>query len=125
MIRLFGATNETDIINELRALDKICTKAHPNVIEVFQHNWLLPQSMYYIDMELCDLNLSSYISFIPHGWPDALVNKSQYFPSTGYDLAIVWAIMKDIAQGMSFIHGLELVHRDIKPQNGCRRVFLC
>ena len=106
MIRVFGTTNETDITNELRALEKICTKAHPNVIEVFQHNWLLPQSMYYIDMELCDLSLYDFIhQKTPLGEPES----SAYF--TIGDSVQIWNVMSQIASGLEYVHSQGQVQR--------------
>ena len=55
LIRPFGGSVDHDTIaNEVRAIEDVCTKSHPNIIAVFRHGLLRPQhSVYFIDMELC------------------------------------------------------------------------
>lgn len=115
MVRPFGGHTEEGLHNELRALEKICTLNNRNIVSVLSHGYL-PQSIYYyIDMELCDLNLEE---FIKKKWPTHVLGKSRYFTSAAYDSSIVWAIMEDLACGLAFIHSLREVHRDLKPRNG-------
>ena len=80
---------------------------------------------YFIDMELCDLSLQAYL--YPHssisttglGLPPFLKD----LPSSL--LAVhIWNIMKQIANGLKFIHEHSEVHRDIKPSNGDYPNFL-
>lgn len=77
---------------------------------------------YYIDMELCDLNLDDYI----HGdrqasFPMARAHAINIFVSKDCSLLEkmrnVWTIMIHISQGLDFIHQNGQVHRDLKPRN--------
>jgi serine/threonine protein kinase len=69
-----------------------------------------PDSQYYfIDMELCDKSLDQYISDF-HSTPDTNALKES--------TASIWKIMRDITDGVSFIHSQLEIHRDLKPQNG-------
>ena len=53
-----GQRQEQDIRNEVRAIDKLCIHGHINIIAVFLHSRFDDNSpLYYINMELCDLNL--------------------------------------------------------------------
>jgi serine/threonine protein kinase len=108
-----------DIQNELRAVDKLCTpEIHKNVVAVFRHG-KLPPYYYYLDMELCDLNLQAYIE---RKWTSVTEEKMPYF--TRGDLgprkrmAQIWDIMEDVTSGIAFIHSLQEIHRDMKPRNG-------
>ena len=65
-------------------------------------------------MELCELNLAQYIK---GDWP-AEVRRGRYFVGTEKSMAHIWDIVKDIALGLAFLHGIGEVHRDLKPQNG-------
>ena len=75
-------------------------------------------SLYFIDMELCDLNLQDYID---RNWPSAISLQMPFFT---IDLpprlkqTEIWSIMEDVTDGIEFIHSLDEVHRDIKPKNG-------
>jgi len=69
-------------------------------------------------MELCQLNLATYIARqrtqqlrnqIPHLTADF---------SLGTKVPRVKQIMLQIANGISSLHILDEVHRDLKPQNG-------
>jgi len=57
-------------------------------------------SHYFIDMEFCDKNLEEYIH-----------------ETSNFEIDRIWSIMKDISDGVSFIHSHDEVHRDLKPRN--------
>jgi serine/threonine protein kinase len=105
---------EEDIDEEIQELIRLQTfGGHPNIVALLKHGWLAPMKFYYIDMELCNLNLSDYI----HG------QGSNSF-RTSMDEAVpdsmreTWKIMIDIARGVEFLHSHGSVHRDLKPANG-------
>lgn len=97
--------------NEIRAIKKLCNGGHENIVEVFGIGEFPDSSYVYIDMELCDLNLSDYIQ----------ANR-KLAPVHDYPLDFIetqiWDIMRQIANGVVFIHNNEEVHRDLKPSNG-------
>lgn len=76
--------------------------------------------MYYLDMELCDLNLDTYIR---RDWTKpGLRRKVPNFVDVDnlpleFQLAQIGDIMKDITSGVAFIHSQKEVHRDLKPKN--------
>jgi hypothetical protein len=48
--------------NEARAIRKLCGQGnHPNIVAVINHGQLPNAPYYFIDMELCDINLHDYI----------------------------------------------------------------
>jgi len=57
-----GDISEDDIRNEMRAVAKLCMtqNTHRNIVSVFDYGPLSP-FLYFIDMELCDLNLERWI----------------------------------------------------------------
>lgn len=116
-MKAFGDVRPEDIQNEIRAVDKLCkSSTHPNIVPVLKHGHMHPH-YYFMDMELCDLNLESYMH---QKWTAALEEKTPYFTN---DLPLwmktrqVWGIMEDIIRGVAFIHLNKEVHRDLKPQN--------
>jgi serine/threonine protein kinase len=79
------------------------------------HGKLPRSTFYYVDMELCQLDLDQYIRNL---WPPSVIGRSRYFMHAETDMKLIWMTMSDIASGLSFIHSLDEVHRDLKPQNG-------
>lgn len=63
MIRPFGSTTQEDIHREVQAISKVCNikGGHQNIVSIFKHGPLDLLDYYYIDMELCSLNLAEYI----------------------------------------------------------------
>ena len=118
LIRPFGEVKLTDIQNEIRAVEKLCKSGtHKNIVAVLNHG-KLPPWFYFLDMELCDLNLESYIN---RRWTPALQKRIQYFTSelpSSMRTAQLWHIMEDMTCGVAFIHQHKEVHRDLKPRNG-------
>jgi len=71
-------------------------------------------------MELCDFNLETYI--LQDRKPDVAC-KVPHFScfdvlTPHQRLAQLLTIMRDIANGVAFIHRNNEVHRDLKPRNG-------
>jgi len=98
--------------NEMRAIRKLCNGQHKNIVEVFKLGEFADSSYFFIDMELCDINLENYNKSV---WTMSLLadDESQRFREM-----VMWDIMTQISNGVSFIHGQGEVHRDLKPLNG-------
>lgn len=107
-----------DIEHEAQVIKRICGEgAHPHIVEVLKLGELRNVDYYFIDMELCDLNLSEYIHrSIP-------LNPSESIPYFIKNLPPplkaqqIWNIMKQIANGVNYMHTARVVHRDLKPAN--------
>ena len=100
--------------NEVKAAKCLGTKSHPNIIQVFEHG-VLDQVNYFIDMELCDLNLREFLrgeKVKPDDW-------FLHWPieDLGGRLFFIVALLQEIANGLHFIHAHDQVHRDLKPEN--------
>jgi serine/threonine protein kinase len=80
---------------------------------------------YYLDMELCDLDLESYIfQDIPSEIFDSIQeNLAVHLPEASNKMVPVWRIMLDICNGVRFIHEHQEVHRDLKPKNGTKQAI--
>ena len=115
-----------DIANEQRAIQELCmSSCHRNIVIVFGYGWLGKEyeSVFFIDMELCALDLSEYI------YGQRSLPRENFFEPIHNGLFVskndrplskvrnVWAIMKEIGAGLKFIHDHNLVHRDLKPKN--------
>jgi serine/threonine protein kinase len=77
---------------------------------------------YYIDMELCQLDLASYIAD-DFPFPCAVSGLNCDSASTEEDLLLdgrlscIQKILCDIVAGLLYIHEQGQVHRDLKPRN--------
>jgi serine/threonine protein kinase len=108
--------SSTDIENEVRAITKLCGHdAHPNIVEVLRLGRLVGSPYYFIDMELCDMNLENYI-YSNSPKQESLPHFVKTAPSS-VKASQIWNIMRQIASGVAFIHSHDEVHRDLKPRN--------
>jgi serine/threonine protein kinase len=93
------------IRNESRAIAKLCAPGgHPNIVSVLRQGTVKDSGMFYFDMEYCESTLEQLI---------------QGSCTNGKQVAILClcTIMRDIADGVAFIHDQGEVHRDLKPRN--------
>jgi serine/threonine protein kinase len=117
------STNDRDLLNEIRAIEKLCNKYNRNIVELFRHGSLQNSLFYAIDMELCDVNLQTYIQ------TDFDPSQPNIEPVSIYKLEYLdrsqritkWrgivSIMLDVLYRLKFIHACDEVHRDLKPTN--------
>jgi serine/threonine protein kinase len=118
LVHLPGPDRE-EVDNEIRAIMKLCVKrAHKNIVSVLKLGELPNSSYYFIDMELCDLNLAVYIHRTDVPNPSESLPYFMKDASSHHKALQIWNIMKQIAGGIKYIHGQDLVHRDVKPANG-------
>jgi serine/threonine protein kinase len=97
-------------------MEKLCNGSHINIIKIFQHGRLRPESaFYFIDMELCDLNLDEYLRGAKR-----IPGLAEWKKETDQQhvVPLIYPIMDQITSGLSFIHSHKEVHRDLNPQNG-------
>lgn len=109
-----------DILNEVRAIDKLCNlDTHRNIVQVFRQGPLQSSPYYFFDMEYCPINLEKRIkdseSLLK---PLSTGNGNQDFDTTFKSMFKVMRIVADITKGLAFIHSKGEVHRDLKPQKG-------
>jgi serine/threonine protein kinase len=97
-------------------MDTLCRGSHDNIIAIYNHGRLAPpHAFYFIDMELCDINLEEYIYCKRTGvlglmeWDKAIAD--------GHGVFLICGIMQQILSGLQFIHDHGEVHRDLNPQN--------
>jgi serine/threonine protein kinase len=101
--------NVSDIENEFRAVKKLCQSSHPNIVQVFDMGQLRKDSsFFFLDMELCSrFTLADYMT----GADIPTLEPWNSKPLT------ICHVLRPIVNGLSFIHGLGEVHRDLSPQN--------
>ena len=111
--------DQRDIDNEVRAIMRLCGEGnHKNIVSVLKWGELPNSPYYFIDMELCDLNLAVYIHRTDT--PSLSESLPYFIKDASVDLRAlqIWNIMRQIAKGITYIHKHDLVHRDVKPANG-------
>jgi len=101
--------------NEIRAALELGT--HTNVVAVSDTGTVQWQdrSYRYIDMELCSYDLKEY--YLSKLWEfDERLDPAQPVERAPR-MKTVWKIMRQIAEGLKFIHQQKHTHRDLKPEN--------
>jgi len=127
-MRTFGELTRTDIENEFHVLVSLCEEErHVNIVNVLKQGQLVPDSLFYIDMELCEFNLDDFISRTYPANRILNIGSLESSPklvdlvdteSGPRDLNTIWTIMADIASGLAYIHRKNCIHRDLNPRNG-------
>lgn len=121
LLRPFGSISTSDIKKEIRTVAKLCRPGlHPNIVPVLSLGKLRDSSCYYIDMELCALNLDAYIQ---RKWTTRVLEGLPQFVKVDtlpieHQLEQIRLILSDITNGVAFLHSRKAVHRDLKPANG-------
>jgi len=113
---------EEDIRNEDRVVTKLMDgEWHcKNIVDIFRKSDGI-RSCFSIDMELCGIDLQRYILESrlkfngQRSFPQFVRSTC---PTRTTEIAQLYNIMKDIANGVAFIHSIGEVHRDLKPSNG-------
>lgn len=124
----FNVTTK-DVENEIQAVKAIRSSGeHPNLVQILRYGPLEDSSYYFVDMELCDLSLSTYICGERPSQIAAPVDNTppsfrlRSFVENDCSLSLkaqnVCTIMSHIANGLEFLHRHAYVHRDLKPENG-------
>jgi serine/threonine protein kinase len=113
-----GAVDIAEIKTEIKAFTKLSGHAH--IVRILE--WRRWQLMFFIDMELCDVNLHSYIQ---SQYGDERVANLLHEPvfvspncSSDVRLHNTCTILDHICRGVVHIHQEGYSHRDLKPANG-------
>jgi translation initiation factor 2-alpha kinase 4 len=95
---------------ELYIIKLLCNGTNKNVVNVFKAGINTNETIAYIDMELCEMNLAEYRR--------GMRSYGLIHTSVELQASQIWEIMEQIANGLAFVHTTGYVHRDLKPQNG-------
>jgi serine/threonine protein kinase len=117
--------SQAKITSELQNIQRICSGKHDNIVRVLGHgSFGLDTYTHFIDMELCDLNLEQYI-YQGLEWQahHTLTPKSRFLTT---DLTFAQRtidelqILRQILQGVEYLHSNNKIHRDLHPRNSMR-----
>ena len=87
----------------IKEIENMSQCNHANIVE-FEDSFRDKQGNLYIVMELCEGDLSHK--------RDEDLGDDKY-----YDEKIIVGILRQICQGIKYLHGKRLAHRDIEPRN--------
>jgi serine/threonine protein kinase len=93
-------------------MEKFFQNIDPHLVTVYKYGKFRDSPYYFIDMELCDMNLDEYIYDKPTPF-----GKRAFPLERTVDINYIWRIMRDVTHGVVFVHDYMEVHRDLKPQN--------
>ena len=106
-----------DIEKEARVVTKVCSpiaSANNGIVKVFLHDWLPPDHHYYfLDMEYCEKNLKDHLAGCKPLDPTWGEGDASFCDRINDAVKI----SNHITHGLAFIHALDVVHRDLTPQN--------
>jgi serine/threonine protein kinase len=130
LIRTIIAT-KASIECEVQTITQILgTGGHENIVRILRHGMLPTSDYYFIDMELCSLNLRDYLGKYDRSIILRHFRVKQLHPvfiekeeTESAEITIsqwqnIWTIMGHIASGLHFLHEHGFAHRDVKPANG-------
>ena len=89
--------NVSPVQKEVQAIQKVCTQGKEvNIVQVLNHGLLTRHDYYYIDMELCDMNLDEFIHH--HRSPGQSGSLPYFERKAGVaSLQQIWEVMSHIA----------------------------
>jgi serine/threonine protein kinase len=109
-----------DIQNELHVIEAVCKNdTQENVVKVLRTGQLKNSSLYFVDMERCDLTLREYLQGkLPVMRPGDVSNEEAgLFYKAWFSHQKGLYIVTHVSKGIQFIQSKNFVHRDINPNN--------
>lgn len=112
MIKQLPPLTLHDIYTELNSIRRTCTSGHPNIVQVHS-DWIeagrdgIPTA--HVVMELCTMNYAEYLKNLK-------INPPGYW-WFGRPEGVDMRLELEILRGLAYIHNLNEIHRDLKPQN--------
>lgn len=114
--KLIPSELKKDVENEVRAIDRLCKNSNPNIVQVLRHGLLkLTPSYYCIDMEFCDSSLRQYMDGETVQY---LQDWAVIFRQGDERRHFILGFIRQVLNGLIFIHDQGLVHSDLSPDNG-------
>ena len=108
--------------NEVRIMQRLRQgEGCANVVAFLNHGFLQPRGVWFIEMELCDVTLSTFL--YGNVQRTVAVHVSQQPPFSVLDPSLektrkIWDIMRQVAEGVAYVHSFDFVHMNLGPDCG-------
>jgi len=107
---------------EITAIKKIIGESslsyEKNIIRFIQFGRLPKAPYYFIDMEFCEITLEQYIYRSEPLGPNENIPFFVKDAPPPMKAQQIWNVMKQITNGVAYLHSIGMAHRDLKPANG-------